>query len=370
MTQHMPPQSMSLYDLIGRSWELGGEVRRLLFNRDQSSVLAQLANGQLAFLRVEDAEDPDKRMRMELETGRSTIRPREKPLPQPVLTEAGTSTADVCIATHGASGFAFASENGAQHWRATARGQTLRESAEGGVTALADLPGDGQLVARGARLGSADEDAMTTLDHLVTRLSPSPDGAKVACAGEGKVSLLEAATMKVAGVLACESPVSVLAWSPDGRWLIGGCEGKALLVVDAPAATSDRIVDFPAPVRSVAFSRAAGALLAAGAFRAVGWKLPDLPFGNHEGTPLETGKPGLTLVEAVAAHPSRDLCATGYANGLVTICQIGTKQELMLREGDGRAVTALAWSGDGKHLAIGTAGGKAAIVTFPKHMFK
>ena len=98
--------------------------------------------------------------------------------------------------------------------------------------------------------------------------------------------------------------------------------------------------------------------------------MPALPFGAHEGTPVETGRPGLTLVERIAPHPLRDLCAAGYANGLVTLCQIGRREEMMLREGGGAPVTALEWSPDGTHLAIGTAGGQAAIATFPKAMFK
>ncbi|HEY4192936.1 MAG TPA: hypothetical protein VGM46_09855 [Mesorhizobium sp.] len=36
----------------------------------------------------------------------------------------------------------------------------------------------------------------------------------------------------------------------------------------------------------------------------------------------------------------------------------------------GGAITALTWSGDGRHLAVGCADGAAAIVTFPAQMFK
>lgn len=384
MNQHKPPQAMSLLDLIGRSWDLGSGVRQLLFNRDHSSILAVLQEGRLAFLRLQDAEDPDTRMRTDLETGRATIRPREKLLPQPVVSEAGLIAGDVRASALGDSGFAFASATGAQLWRATARGQTLRDNAGGGVTALAGLPGgDDLLVACGARLERQGAHAAAIeLGHAVSCISVSPDAAHLACAGPGKVSILDPQTLKVMAAIGCEGALAALSWSPDGRWLVAGAEDKALVVIDLHAARADRIIGFPAPVRSVDFSAKAGALIAAGAFRTVGWKLPDLPFGGHEGTPIETGKPGLTLVETVAAHPSRDLCATGYANGLVTICQIGIKHEMMLREGDGAPVTALAWSADGKHLAIGTAsedsgdnsgektGGKAAIVTFPKHMFK
>ncbi len=148
---------------------------------------------------------------------------------------------------------------------------------------------------------------------------------------------------------------------PARRWLI---------VADLARGAADRIVDFPGPVASVAFSPKTGTMLASGAFRIVGWRLPDLPFGDHPGDPVETGRPGLTLVERVAANPVRDTCAAGYANGLVTLSPIGRRDELMLVEGRGAGVTALAWSDDGAHLAVGWADGRAAALTFPKAMFK
>lgn len=373
MTQHMPPQAMTLFEMIARSWDMGTEVRQVLFNADGSTVLAVLADGRLGFLRVEDAEDPDTRWRMELETGRMTLRPRTKPLPVPVTTKDPLVAEDVAVVARSDGGFAFAHRDGGALWRATARGQTLRDTPVAGVTALASSPKRASTVAgSGRKLRVISEGGETTaeLSHEVWSMAVSPNGASIACWGPGRISIVSTNKLETLADIACEGEVTTLSWSPDGRWLVGGCADKALLVVDVPAAKADRIVDFPAAVRSVAFSGPAKALIAAGAFRTVGWQLPDLPFGDHEGTPLETGKPGLTLVEAVATHPSRDLCATGYANGLVTICQIGQRQEMMLREGGGAAVTSLAWSADGKHLAIGTKEGKAAIVTFPKNMFK
>ncbi len=59
-----------------------------------------------------------------------------------------------------------------------------------------------------------------------------------------------------------------------------------------------------------------------------------------------------------------------WANGLVTLCPIGQPDELMLIEGKGAAVTAMDWSRDGQNLALGFADGRAAILTFPKVMFK
>lgn len=385
MTQHVPPHALSLFDLLARSWDLGPRVCDLRFNVLGSSVMVTLADGTLAFLPTADAEDPETRMRTELETGRMTIRPREKAPAAPVRSEALASP-DHASCPVAQQGFAFVHRDGDEIWRATAKGQTLRvaRATGAGVTALAALPDKrGLLVARGAALAVVSPEdgltvASTVLAHPIQRLAVAPDAGRIACWGAGQVTVLAAADLAPGLSLPVPGDLLGLAWSPDGRWLVGGAADEALVLVDLGTGAADRIVDFPAPVASVGFSAQAGAqanaqagaLLAAGAFRTVGWRLPDLPFGGHEGTPIETGKPGLTLVERVAPHPTRDLCAVGYANGLVTLCQIGTRDEMLLREGRGAAVTALAWSPDGTHLALGTAEGTAAIATFPKHLLK
>ncbi|TIQ15744.1 MAG: hypothetical protein E5X61_30330, partial [Mesorhizobium sp.] len=70
-----------------------------------------------------------------------------------------------------------------------------------------------------------------------------------------------------------------------------------------------------------------------------------------------------------AAHPEKKLIAAGYTDGRITIAQIGARDELLVRPLGGE-IAALAWSGDGRHLAVGSVDGTAAIVTFPAQMFK
>ncbi|OWK20359.1 hypothetical protein AJ88_31680 [Mesorhizobium amorphae CCBAU 01583] len=117
------------------------------------------------------------------------------------------------------------------------------------------------------------------------------------------------------------------------------------------------------------WSQPVNALFASGAFRIAGWSMAAPPVGGEASGALETGRAGLVLVEAVAAHPEKKLIAAGYADGRITIAQIGARDELLVRP-LGSAVTALAWSGDGQHLAVGAVDGTAAIVTFPSQMFK
>jgi hypothetical protein len=94
------------------------------------------------------------------------------------------------------------------------------------------------------------------------------------------------------------------------------------------------------------------------------------PLGGDTEGALQTGRPGLVVVDTVAAHPRRDLLAVGYANGMVNLVQIGRRDELVVLADGGGAVTALAWSDDGEQLAIGAADGSAALVGFPPQMFK
>lgn len=377
MTHHKPPQAMTLFDLIARTWEMKTGVQTLQFNAKGTSLAAQLADGRLGFVSVKDAESPDSRVRVEADTGRATIRPRTKPLPPPVVSEAPVARMEVRPCGLGEQGFAFAHAATGALWRATARGQTLAVSTAhpGGVTALAALPRARQIaMVQGDRLSLLTEDggevAHISLPHEITRIAVSDDEKLLACWGADKVSVVTAHDLARSAPIACEGEVLDLGWSPCGRWLVAGCADKAVLLVDVPAGRSDRIVDFPAAVLTTGFSAEAKAVVASGAYRVVGWSLPDLPFGEDEGTPIETGKPGLTLVDRVAMHPSRDLCAVSYGTGLVMLCRIGHPDEMLVREGTGAAVTALAWSGDGAHLAIGGEDGSLSLVTFPKNMFK
>lgn len=378
MTQHKPPQAMTLFELIARSWDLDAPVTHLQFNAAGSSVAAQLDDGRLAFVSVKDSEHPETRIRVEADTGRPSIRPRSNPVPPAVISKEPVARQDVPLCRLGNQGFAFAHIETDEHWRATARGQTLAVKADErmAVTAQAYVPNRKAVaLASGADLVLVAEEggaqlARTRLSHDISRIAVSEDGQQMACCGQGQVTCVSVADLTARDPIACPGDTLDMAWSGCGRWLAIGCQDKALALVDIQAGKSDRIVDFPQAVRTVSFCPDPAVLIAAGAFRVVGWELPDLPFDDHEGSPLETGKPGLTVVDLVAVHPTRDLCAVSYANGLVVICRIGHPDEMLLREGTGSPVNALVWSDDGEHLAIGGEDGGLSIATFPSNMFK
>lgn len=375
MIETKPPQALSLFDLIGREWTLGGPVRQTEFNANGSAVACRLEGGALALLPMADAEHPEKRLRTELDTGRTSIRPREKALRPAVTPELDAVAEDLCPL--GEQGFAIAVEGGAL-WRVTARGQALRvaDAGDAPVTALCAVPAAGAIcVARDGvvtLLAAADMAQLASRDlgQTVSHLAASDDGALVAARSGERLVVLTASDLDQRAEIPCAGIVESLAWSPNRQWIVAGCREKHLIVANVMGGKADVIEGFPGPVTCAVFNGKADALIASGAFRVVAWRGPDLPFDEHHGDPVQTGKPGLTLVDRVAANPVRDNCAVGYANGLVTLCPIGRPDELMLVEGHGAAVTAMEWSPDGEHLGLGYADGRAAILTFPKVMFK
>lgn len=377
MIETKPPRALSLFDLIGRDWVLDAPIRQITFNAGRSAVACRLEDGRVALLPMADAEHPEKRVRIEFDTGRSTIRPRENPVAPPVLTDpiAAVDGPDLCRL--GAQGFAVAGASGSL-WRVTARGQCVCVEKSGAhpITAMCAVPrSDAICVARGRGLRLAHAETLDPLgardlERPVSRLAVSGDGTLIAAHCVDRIVVLDESSLKPQAEIAVDGTAECLAWSPDGTWIVAGCTEKWLALVDLRSGQSDRIVDFPGPVTSAAFSPNPEVLIASGAFRIVGWRGPDLPFGTHKGDPVDTGKPGLTLVDRVAPNPVRRNCAAGYANGLVTLSPIGQPDELMLVEGTGAAVTAMDWSDDGHHLALGFGNGRAAILTFPKIMFK
>ena len=142
-------------------------------------------------------------------------------------------------------------------------------------------------------------------------------------------------------------------------------DGDGLTLIDTRTNAVTSHGNFPAPVTSAAFSAPTDTVIASGAFRLAGWSLADSPQKD-----VTTGRAGLVLIDAVAACPTRNLAAVGYANGLLSLAEIGRREEILLRADTGAGITALAFSPDGNFLALAGTDGSAALVEFPAGMFK
>ncbi len=123
-----------------------------------------------------------------------------------------------------------------------------------------------------------------------------------------------------------------------------------------------RMSGYPGKVRSISWTTGGKFLATSGAQEAILW-----PFSGKNGpmganpTMIAPGAKAGVKVTQVAGHPSAGVCAVGFGDGLILLARIEDGAEILMREPDGDAVTALAWRDDGKAVAFGTEGGKAGV---------
>ncbi|MBP0582838.1 hypothetical protein J8I29_26160 [Labrys sp. LIt4] len=364
-------QNPTLFDLLGRCWQRPAPIAGVSFDRQGSSVAFAALDGTLALAPVAEAEGPESRIRVSGDLGQMRILPRARP-PAPLTAVSVQEGRAPLVVAFRESGFLVGTDDGTVR-RISAQGErgedffrlgrsvrALDHAAQSGMTALSDgddlcvLDQKANLV---GRLPAALPDT--------TALKFSPDGRYLAgVSGESLVILALHEELSVQRVVTLPSPAAGLHWNGQSDRIACGLEIGGLSIVDVPRGRTDTILDFPAPVRGVAWG-AAGQLVASGAYRIAAWGTS----GDAGSQALLTGHTGLILVEAVASHPTRNLVAAGYADGRIVVARIGGRDELFVRPFGG-TVTALAWSADGRHLAIGDADGHAALVTFPPQLFK
>ncbi|RWL79761.1 MAG: hypothetical protein EOR67_31075 [Mesorhizobium sp.] len=370
-------RNLTLFDLLARSWALPSAVETLEFSDDSSVAAFACADGTIALASLTDPEPPESRVRVSGDLGQTTIRPREKPLAPLIVTERLLDGAPL-IAASGQSGFlAGASDGRIVRVAATGEIDNTDIRLDGVIVALDHARGQGlTAVSDGADvvLATASGGTIRSLPRdgggNVAALGFSPSGRQLAVCRDHEISIWtlvgEPALIRTIGF---PQATAAVRWSADSEWvacpLASGGFGVARLADGKAGAVSD----FPAPARTVSWSERADALIASGAFRIAAWSMKLPPLEGETGGALVTGRPGLVVVEAVAGHPTRPLAAAGFANGQIVIARIGERDELLVKPSGG-AITALAWSADGRHLAAGTANGGASLITFPAQMFK
>ena len=353
---------LQLFDLIAREWQLPAPATQVLFNGTESAVAFACADGSIHLAGTADKASPNIRTRRAVDTGRVTIAPRDKPA-NPLKLSDYTEGRSTTLAPYGRTNFIFAKDTGRIN-SLTPGGIAvyLPLRAPGPISAVATGP-DGVTIACACGNLVSFDGAEMDHDAPVSAISFSPDGRTLAVAHGAALTRWTFGDTPVAVLTALPAPAIDLVWGSDSQNLAILLQNNGFCVVSAGSGQLQHHDKFPSAVGSVGFNPATGTVIAAGAFRVAGWTLAD----NQN---VMTGKSGLILIDSIATCPTRNLVAVGYANGLLSLAEIGRPSEILLREDTGATICAMAWSANGKFLAVAGADGSAALVEFPDTMFK
>jgi WD40 repeat protein len=148
--------------------------------------------------------------------------------------------------------------------------------------------------------------------------------------------------------------------SPDGRFLVTAMQEPMLHGWRLADRKDMRMQGYAARVRSLDWTADGKWLATAGTTQLILW-----PFQSKDGPMGKQPKllaPTEHQVEVVACHPREAIVAVGYSDGLALIVRVEDGAEILAKRPGAAAVTALAWSTDGKLLAWGTDAGEAGVI--------
>lgn len=148
--------------------------------------------------------------------------------------------------------------------------------------------------------------------------------------------------------------------SPDGTHVVTSMQENTLHGWRLADGQHMRMAGYPAKTKSMGFTAKGRWLATAGADCVVLW--PFFGGGPMGKAPTELAGGDGVLCTAVACHPSQEVVAAGFGDGLVLMAEVSSGRVVPIAAPRGSAISALAWNGVGTQLAFGTEGGFAGIV--------
>jgi WD40 repeat protein len=154
-----------------------------------------------------------------------------------------------------------------------------------------------------------------------------------------------------------------IAASPDQRFVGTATQDNSLHVWRLADKTEMRMAGYPAKIASLSWSCDSLWLAGSGVNGLTAWPFDgDGPEGREPRTFLD-GKDALAT--RVAFHPRALLIAGGFNDGMLAVVDVERRRAIRIPISKGVAISALAWSPDGRHLAAGAEDGRAAILSLP-----
>ena len=195
----------------------------------------------------------------------------------------------------------------------------------------------------------------------VEGLAFAPKGMRIAVARYNGVTLHFPAADGKPAELEWAGAHTGVTFSPDGAFLVTAMQENALHGWRVADGKHMRMSGYPAKVKSMSWSAKGKWLASSGAPAAIVW-----PFQTKEGpmgkAPLELGTRGDAMVTAVACHPTDEIVAIGYADGMILAARFADSKEVLLRRPGKGAISAMGWDAEGRRLAFGSEAGDCGVV--------
>ncbi len=201
--------------------------------------------------------------------------------------------------------------------------------------------------------------AVSTSATLNSQLSTLNSPPYLSAAYFGGVCIWNAETFVATKEFPYGNTIHALTWSPDGKWLVAGCQDNAVhLWVPAEENMELHMSGYETKLKELSFSQDSKWLATGGGRDACVW---DCTGKGPEGRePLAL--PHSARVCAVAFQNSHSRLATGSTDGVFTLWDPNRKNPMIAEARMPSAVTKFAWSPDDALLAVGTE--KGALFVF------
>lgn len=208
---------------------------------------------------------------------------------------------------------------------------------------------DGSQVLRGAPRKST-----------VTSLAWRADSKVLATASYGEVYRWNVVSGETEPPMLWKTSLISLAWSPDQRWIAAGTQEQAVQIWELPYRPGDELAmsGYTVKVRELAWHYGSRFLATVDGTEIMVW---DCQGAGPAGTAPRILTGHAQRITRLAYQRAGHLLASGSEGGEVLLWNAGKATTPLRRYRVQGAVSALAWSPDGRHLAIGGEDGTLAL---------